>query len=1526
MFILKLALTVVVLLQTIEMTALEPQTIDDLKKFSSQRNVALNLNSFSTTSSQKVSNIMTCQLRHLFLSTAILTLPMITVILTVTTWQNCEHKMRSHVRAINTKFKYKFKLNLVNLYARIIWLCSLILVNDQPINDSNYVPKSKRGFWAYRMKMGIINCTLRAAKSVEQFVDQHTTTTRLSPKRTNRSRVLRHNRTLCRRRLTTLAMMSSIVVMDARHAKPRERMGVFDTDSRTVGIDNRASACISNTPGDFEGPLRKCQRAIKGFGGTKTYNVFQGTLKWSWEDDDGKIHIFLIPKSYYIPDGNVRLLSPQHWAKTQKDTKPIVGTLETTDHKSSTLQWKQRKFKKTVQIHPSDNVATFHLAPGYLSYERFCSNADVTITDEDKNPMVVVTTNIIEPDDDEEFTVPHVKPLNPWKTPSETPSEDPTPPETPHTVDMDSTPPQAKLYNGIPIVEDDPQREEEKLPSDETLLLQYHHRFGHVSFQRLKDMAKLGIIPKRLAKCQTPVCSSCMFAKASKRPWRNKSRKDFPTPKTLDPGDVISVDQMVSPTPGLIAQITGILTTKRYKYATVYVDQATRFGYTHLQKTATADETIEGKVAFEKILMDRGIKVKAYHADNGIFRANAWRAACTKHGQGLTFAGVNAHHANGIAEKRIRDLQDLTRTQLIHATRRWKQCITVNLWPYALLMANDVLNNTPQPRDAARRTAEQIISKTVVNINAKHYMPFGCPCYVLESALQQNKPHYKWGERAKVGIYLGPSPQHGRNVSLVLSRKTGLVSPQFHIKYDPKFRTTKQDQFDSQWQSRSGFLAQREKVATQPKKRAKSSTRKPTSKRKNPTEHSEGANQAPKSSEGATALPSALKRMRAATPGTRRSPRFSLTPIDYSRSSALDDIAAANNQQKPSEMEPVQPTAMGEPEQVEGTTPATIAQPQVNQFDQPHLIEAMITEITHSENTEDEQYVRGEIFCYTALCPEGDTRTMRQQLDPIYAFKSTVDPDTLYYHEAMKEEDRDQFSKAMQKEYDDRLNTGVYALQLKSKLPKDATVLPVVWQLKRKRDIKTRVIKKYKARLNIDGSRMQKGKHYDQTYAPVASWNSIRLLLTMTAVHGWHTKQLDYVAAFPQAPVERELYMKIPKGIKVKVEGNVNDYVLKLHRNIYGQKQAGRVWNDYLVKKLLKEVGFKQSKEDQCLFYHGQVMYVLYTDDSILAGPDPKEIDRIIKKMRKAKLDITIEGDLEDFLGVNIDRKEDGTIHLTQPHLIDSILKDLNLDGKGVKPRSTPASSSKILKRHEDSKDFDGSFNYRSVIGKLNYLERGSRSDIAYITHQCARFTSNPKREHGEAIRWLGRYLLATRYQGTILKPDHTKDLELWVDADFCGNFDPKDGHRDNARSRHGYYINYKGCPVTWKSQLQTEITLSSTESEYTGLSYALRDAIPLMNVLKEMKHHGFPVVNVKPKVRCEVFEDNSGALEIAMTHKYRPRTKHISVKHHHFRDYVTRGEILVSKVGTEDQLADILTKPVNEQILVLLRRRVMGW
>jgi hypothetical protein len=119
---------------------------------------------------------------------------------------------------------------------------------------------------------------------------------------------------------------------------------------------------------------------------------------------------------------------------------------------------------------------------------------------------------------------------------------------------------------------------------------------------------------------------------------------------------------------------------------------------------------------------------------------------------------------------------------------------------------------------------------------------------------------------------------------------------------------------------------------------------------------------------------------------------------------------------------------------------------------------------------------------------------------------------------------------------------------------------------------------------------------------------------------------------------------------------------------------------------------------------------------------------------------------------------------------------------------------------------------------------------------------------------------------------------------------------------------------------------MSSTESEYVGLSYALREVIPIIELMKELKKRKYNVATVIPKVHCKVFEDNSGALEMAKVHKYRPRTKHLNVKFHHFRDYVSRGEISIHKIDTSDQLADYLTKPVTQEILDHLRSQVMGW
>jgi Reverse transcriptase (RNA-dependent DNA polymerase) len=1290
-------------------------------------------------------------------------------------------------------------------------------------------------------------------------------------------------------RMTITAM--SVLAMQV-NAISTEREARFDTDSASIGIDNRCTACISHCQNDFEpGTLKPSQRIVKGFGGARVTDVQVGTLKWSWEDDRGIVSTFRIPNSYLVPSGKVRLLSPQHWAQTQVRQRSDMGKCgERTDGSKCILYWDSGNSARTISLGKKDNVATFSLAPGYSNYEAFCCEAE--ILDPLSDPIEAFPAGLIS--DDEEPDTPRIipAPTTYWpRTPTVKTSDASESKSSATQIEFNLDGPTTPTSEGegttptstINVITD----EEDRQPSDLADLLMLHHQFGHISMRKLQEMAQQNIIPRRLARCRVPTCSACLYSKATKRPWRGKeTKRGSGKAQPQRPGQVVSVDQLVSPTPGLIAQMTGFLTTKRYKYATVYVDQWSRLGYVYLQKTASAEETVEGKKAFEAMARRHGVRIENYHADNGIFKAHLWVDACTKERQGITYAGVNAHHQNGVAERRIRELQELARAMLIHANSRWKESITANLWPYAIRMASDAVNSTPSFQDRSRRSPMEMFAGTKVATNPKHWKPFGCPTYVLDNALQGQNPFHKWKHRSRAGIYLGKSPQHDRNVSLVLDRNTGLVSPQFHVAFDTNFDTVKDITTPANWLMRAGFTLHKD-AQSKP-------DHQPTP--------------APSVGIGGNNAGGNKKRKRNEAPSTGQ-------PIttDETHPQAAATVGGGGRPTLPNESEAQTESRI---EKITTTRSGRKAKAA------PRLIQAMAIEIANATAKD----VEGELLCYAAMYPDDDALNRE---DPFLAYKAVSDPDTMYFHQAMKEPDREKFKVSMIKEVEDQFNNGNFTVVPRTEVPDGHTILPAVWQMKRKRDARTGAIKKYKARLNIDGSRMKKGEHYDMTYSPVASWNSVRMLLTMTALHGWHTKQIDFVQAFAQAPIEKTLYMRVPVGMEIDDGSNPKDYVLKMHRNIYGQKQAGRVWNQFLVKKLIEELGFKQSKVDECVFYRGRTMYVLYTDDSLLAGPDEKEIESIIRELQtKSKLTITVEGDLADFLGVSIDRRKNGTIHLSQPHLIDQILTDLKMKDDKVKPKSTPAASSKLLTRHSDSQPFDNSFNYRSVIGKLNYLEKATRSDISYAVHQCARFVSDPKVEHGDAVRWLVRYLKGTRDKGTIMRPATDKELEVYVDASFCGDWDPKEAarDRDTARSRHGYVINYGGCPLLWKSQLQTEIALSSTESEYTGLSYALRDAIPIMQLLKEMKRRGFPVHSPKARVHCHVFEDNSGALEMARIHKYRPRTKHLNVRLHHFRDYVERKEISIHHISTNDQPADFLTKALSEELLLRHRRTVLGW
>jgi hypothetical protein len=193
---------------------------------------------------------------------------------------------------------------------------------------------------------------------------------------------------------------------------------------------------------------------------------------------------------------------------------------------------------------------------------------------------------------------------------------------------------------------------------------------------------------------------------------------------------MISVDQLISKTPGLIAQGSGKLTKRRHTAATIFVDHAYGLNYVHTQESTSAIDTIVAKEAFERFALRHNIKrIKHYHCDNGIFASKKFRAAVKDATQTMMFCAVNAHHQNGVAERRIQGLTDQARAMLVNACHK-NPFATNNLWPFALRHAYEIQRTIPKRPNT--KSPLEIFADVDVRPKRKHFHPFGCPVYVLE--------------------------------------------------------------------------------------------------------------------------------------------------------------------------------------------------------------------------------------------------------------------------------------------------------------------------------------------------------------------------------------------------------------------------------------------------------------------------------------------------------------------------------------------------------------------------------------------------------------------------------------------------------------------------------------------------------------------------------------------------------------------------------------------------------------------------
>ena len=269
------------------------------------------------------------------------------------------------------------------------------------------------------------------------------------------------------------------------------------------------------------------------------------------------------------------------------------------------LKWMSKSGREAFQYIPLNrsNIGIAFTTSGYKKGQAFAAMfaMPATYVSDDKEDDVVPLPSLNEQPICSSSPYPHEDPVrSPSKGAMRSPSEG-------VTMDFKADP------HLIP-----PEPDALLMASDQALLIAYHEQLGHTFFTQLQELAKQGIIPKKLANVPPPKCPSCLYGKAHKKPWRTHKVNSKIKPSII-PGAVVSIDQLESPIPGFVLIGKGQPTTSCYRGASVFADHASGFTYVHMHQAMTTQETLDAKHAFERIAEQHALRIRHYHYDNGHF-------------------------------------------------------------------------------------------------------------------------------------------------------------------------------------------------------------------------------------------------------------------------------------------------------------------------------------------------------------------------------------------------------------------------------------------------------------------------------------------------------------------------------------------------------------------------------------------------------------------------------------------------------------------------------------------------------------------------------------------------------------------------------------------------------------------------------------------------------------------------------------------------------------------------------------------
>jgi len=436
-----------------------------------------------------------------------------------------------------------------------------------------------------------------------------------------------------------------------------------------------------------------------------------------------------------------------------------------------------------------------------------------------------------------------------------------------------------------------------------------------------------------------------------------------------------------------------------------------------------------------------------------------------------------------------------------------------------------------------------------------------------------------------------------------------------------------------------------------------------------------------------------------------------------------------------------------------------------------------------------------------------------------------------------------------------------------------------------------------------------------EVYSPVANAETVKTVIGLAAVHDYPVvDQIDFSTAFLQAQMKREVLVRLPPGTMGGTKKEPT--IARLRRPLYGLADSPARWNDKLHDALTR-VGMTRSLFDSCLYTlkgeEGQLVLAVcvWIDDLLVVGQQAPY--KMLKKFLESSFKVKFLGPASVFLGIEIRRDQPkGLIVLTQKKFVTDILEEFGMSD--CNPKDVPLSPGTILSKNQSPKTDEEKNEmkqvpYQTLVGKLLYLARWTRGDIAAVVSKLARYNSNPGPAHWKAAKGVLRYLAGTRDMSLIYGTD--KQLEGYSDADMGGDLDTR-------KSTSGSAVIYAGAAVAWKSRLQTLTSLSTQQAEFVGLCNTVKLVLSLRALLMDLGE-----VQLGP---TPIHVDNQGVIKVGCNPtENHGGSKYYLTKKYFVRDHVQTRAVELLYVPTKDNTADILTKPLPKAALMKLRSQLLG-